>query len=310
VEELNDAIHGVMRLPSLPEGDLHRVPEAKRLWDLVDRRVTARQFEYLSENDEAYDLVEKAQVEAPEPAKMVLTFALLRRRDRTFLGRRWGQLEIGRCDWNGPEGIDVPQLELILRRIGTSMIPVSLRQDEKPILGLQSEMEIYVPVDDSKASTEALDRAPDFGELFGELRQEYARRHIRRIASGSGSCVLTNERILGVFFDDEMEGRPAQTLEAMSMPISAVTGEMSTAIVFTVERDQFEACEGIDPGGGVVSRFVQNRMPALNLLGEEVDIRLQPYRVVHADGRIRKPGKGQILESVEEFCGGHLPPAA
>jgi hypothetical protein len=303
LEELNEAVQGVLGLTSVPPGDLHQVPETKRLWDLVDQRVAARQFEYLPENDEAYELVERAQEEAPEPARILLTFALLRRRDRTFLAQRWEQLAIGRFDWNGPEGIDVPQLELTLRRIGTTMIPASLRQGESPILGLLTEMEIYVPMDESRASAEARDRNPDFGELFGELRDDYGSRHIRRIASGSGSCLLTDRRILGVFFDDEMDGRPAETLEAMSMPIAAVTGEASTAIVFTAARDQFEECEGIDPGSGTISRFVQNRMPALNLLGAEVDIRLQPIRVVQPDGRIKRPGKSEIFEAVAAFCG-------
>ena len=73
--------HGVV----LPEGDLRASRQARDLFDAVDAHVAARKFQYVGEMDEAYSMVDDQYAKASGAERTLLAFALMRRRDKTFL---------------------------------------------------------------------------------------------------------------------------------------------------------------------------------------------------------------------------------
>lgn len=300
LDQLRGLIDAASCVAHLPEGNLRQLPEARELWDHIDARIAARQFEYLPESSEPYALVEEASKQAPEPGSTLLTWCLLRRRDRAFLENNFEALRIFRGDWHGLDA-EFPEQEIALGRAGDSFIPLPTGEAERVRLAMLVELDLFVPmVDGEKASEEAKQREPDTFELWGELHAEVVAGVIRRVAIGSGCCVLTDRRLIGMIFDDEIAKRP-KTSETWAMPISAATGETSTAILFSVDRANFERAEDLQGGGGIMGRYLQNRVPATTMIGSEVKLKLQPYRVIRG-GQVFKPAKGEITREIKSFC--------
>ncbi len=305
LEDLRAALDALDDDLVLPVGDLRQLPQAKRLFEVVDARIAARQYEYLPESDQAYGMVEEQHAQANGAAKTILMFCLLRRRDRIFLEDQTEDLTIFRADFAGLEP-SYPEHELKLIRVGDGLVPQSTRTGEQHRLGILAELQAFVPsVEGSPATLEANERRVDDFGLIGGLAEHYRARVIRRVAWGSGSCLLTDQRLIGILFDDDVTGRP-DTAESLNMPLSSVTGEVSSAVAFTAERNQFTSRQ-VSAGVSPLGKFFYNRVPTLNLHGSEFHAVIDVRRVVDPDGSIRKPRKDEVDSAVFEFCNSVAP---
>jgi hypothetical protein len=104
-----------------------------------------------------------------------------------------------------------------------------------------------------------------------------------RAAWGSGMATLTDQRLLGVIFDDEIQGRP-RTAETAWMPPAFVASDVSSVIVFDIPRSSVSESEVLDNG------FIGRRIPYANLHGENFGFSCQTIRILEA-GNLVKPRK-------------------
>ncbi len=301
LSRMETALDAVSAGVDLPPGDMRANPQAAELFDAVDQLVAERRFRGYPENDEAFVMVEEAS-KATENKDPLLLSALLRQNDHVFVGHLARGLSVFRLDFSGHGG-NFGEREFELALVGDGLIPKSTRPDEVTLIGLYVETQVFVVnTDESQAVAESNERPLDDFDLIGSLADLYRMRSIRRVAWGSGSCLFTDQRMIGLLFDDEIDKRPDST-EGLSMPMSSVTGETSSAVAFEVERSQFEKRE-VSTGAGPVSKFFFNRIPILNLLGNDCHIAINSLRVVTSDGGIARPGKGEVDQAVLRFCGG------
>lgn len=302
LNDLKSALAGLSSDVTLPEGDMRSNPQASALFDAIDALMEKRQFESYPDKSEAFTLVEDRFSSATGDEHSILLAAVLRRNDQGFIDQKAKGLSVFRVDFSG-RGCSIPERDFDLVLVGDGLIPRSTRADEGPVIALYVELQVFVSNEDgSPAVAEAKERSLDDFELAGSIAELYRARHVRRVAWGSGSCLLTDQRLIGLLFDDEIHNRP-DTKEAVNMPLSAVTGEVSSAVVFEADRGQFKKRE-ITAGSGAVSKFVLNRLPIVNLYGADCHIVLNVIRAVRPDGKIERPKKGEVDQAVLTFCGG------
>jgi hypothetical protein len=302
MDQLKASLDALSDDVALPEGDMRAHQQARNLFDAVDVLVAARGFRSYEPKDDAFVLVENLFSKASGDRKMILMSAVLRQNDQAFLGHGADGLNVFRADFSG-HGASFPEAEFDLVVAGSGLVPRSTRPDEQPQIALNVALQVFVPsTEESLAALEAKERPLDDFGLIGALAEHYRARVIRRVAWGSGSCLITDQRLIGILFDDEVSDRPA-TKETVNMPLATVTGEVSSTVAFTADRSQFTSRQ-VTVGGSPLGRFLYNRVPTLNLHGSDFHVVLDVSRVVEPAGRIRKPGKGEVDAAVSRFCAG------
>jgi hypothetical protein len=301
LDELTAALDALSDDVVLPDGDMRANQQARDLFNAVDTLVATRRFRSHRPKDEAFTLIEDLFSKASGDQRTILMSAVLRQNDQAFLDHGADGLNVFRVDFSG-HGAGLPMYELDLVPAGSGLIPKSTRPGEQAQVALYAELQVFVPsTEESPAMLEANERPVDDFGLMGGLAEHYRARVIRRVVWGSGSCLITNQRLIAVLFDDAITNRP-DTGETVNMPVSTVTGEVSSAVAFTAERSQFESRQ-VTAGASPIGKFFYNRVPTLNLHGSKFHVVLDVRRVVDS-GKIRKPGKGEVDAAVFEFCNG------
>jgi hypothetical protein len=230
----------------------------------------------------------------------LLTCALLRVGDGAFLNHGAHSLNIRRVDFVGHR-VQFDDDAVALVPVNDSVVPVGTRPGEQALLTVFATMQLLVVNDENAPATrEADERRLDSFGLFGAVALLYEQGLERRAAWGTGACVLTNQRVIGLLFDDDVDGRP-ESAETRAMPAAAVADDSSTTVLFSVDRTQFDDREAM-AGADRVSRYFHNRVPTVNLLGDNCDIVLDVFRVVDRDGRIVPPRKSVVDSVCAEFC--------
>jgi hypothetical protein len=286
----------------LPTGDLRSNQQARDLFSAVDTLVAARRFRSQSAQDDAFALVSDLYSKASGARKTILMSALMRQNDQAFLDHGAAGLNVFRADFSG-HAVSFPEHEFDLVLADSGLIPKTTRPGEHPKIALYAELQVFVPsTDESPAALEASERPLDDFGLIGGLAEHYRAGVIRRVAWGSGSCLITDQRLIAILFDDAITNRP-DTTETANMPLSTVTGEVSSAVAFSAERRQFGSRQ-VTAGASPLGRFFYNRVPTLNLHGSNFHVVLAARRVVDPSGAIMKPGKDEVDTAIVEFCQG------
>ena len=71
----------------------------------------------------------------------------------------------------------------------------------------------------------------------------YTLRTVRRAAWGTGICLLTDQRLVGLIFDNDVQS-VGSSPERSAMPFALVEADGSgSVLVFTVERAAFDECQ-------------------------------------------------------------------
>jgi hypothetical protein len=300
LQGLKAALDALLDGVDLPEGSMRANSQARDLFDAVDTLVAARAFESFPEKGEAFVMVEELLAKSSGDTKSVLMSASMRQNDQAFLDHGADGLNVFRADFSGHEA-SFPEHEIDFVPAGDGLIPKSTRSGEQLRIGLYADLQVFVPTaEKSPATLEANERRVDDFGLIGGLAEHYRAQAIRRAAWGSGSCLITDQRLIGILFDDDVTGRP-DTEESVNMPLSSVTGEVSSAVAFTAERRQFTSRQ-VTAGASPLGKFFSNRVPTLNLHGSEFHAVLDVRRVVDHDGSVRKPRKDEVDTAILEFC--------
>ena len=133
----------------------------------------------------------------------------------------------------------------------------------------------------------------EFG-LRGEMLVTFALGLGMRAASGSGMVTLTDQRLLGVIFDDEIQGRP-RTTETAWMPSAFVATDVSSVIAFEIPRASISESEVLDSG------FIERRLPYANLNGESYGFSCDTVRILDA-GHLVKPKKDVLASALRSLA--------
>lgn len=300
LEELKSAVEAVERIEALPSGDVRADPRIARLWDLIKHQIECGEYRWKPQRSPDYDLICEASDTASGPGKTVLDMMYFCNHDHGILSSPIDGLAIDRIIWSG-NSADYPDLGVQLQIIGSTYTPIPTRPDEEWILGLDCELELLVKaVPEQQATQEAAERPLSVWELFGQMLTDYELRKFRRVTIGSGSCVITDQRVIGMV---QKEDPPLpKGAEKMAMPHAIIDPSINigSSVLFSVDRDQFTHQEDLQGQGGLTARWLQSRAPTIALLGEHVHLKVQPFRVIESNRR-RKPNKDEILRTIRSF---------
>lgn len=264
---------------------------AQTALQLYETAHAAREAGFASEVDEA---LSSAREETPEHARHMVTSAWLQENDREFRNHRVDGLSIRRVEFTGGS-LTAEDLQIACTATSDgSFIPKAQRPGERTLLTIATAIQLFVPNDPSTERATELDgRGFDFSGLERELNTLYGLRTIRRAAWGSGFCVLTDQRAVGLIIDDEVRG-VERSPERAAMPFAIVEGDGSGSVVlFAVERGLFETCQ-------ISTGLLQNRIPSVNISGI-CSLALQTYRLVDHSNRLVRPPKNTIGDGVKAF---------
>lgn len=118
-------------------------------------------------------------------------------------------------------------------------------------------------------------------------------------ASGSGTCLLTDRRAVGVVFSPNEENLALATHPNLAHLWGWVDEDgAGTVLIFTVNRSHVNGCEV----GRGVTKLMGTPSVAMNGAGWTLD--LQPLRILGGGGSMVKSKRGAILEAVEQFGAG------
>lgn len=297
LDELGDLIKGVTDGVTLPNGNLRDDSRVDALFGAIDRLAIAREFR---DTDPAFAMVKAEASRANGDVKAVLDAALLRQDDHVFLDHGAPGLIVWRADFTG-ESLSFPGHDLSIVRAGDAIVPRTTKPGEEPRLTLLAEIQVFIACDpDSRGAIEASDRELDRFDLLPTLTDSYERRLARRVAWGSGALLVTDQRLVGILFSDEVEGRP-QSQETLAMPISVVAPDVSSAVMFIANRGQFDRRE-VTAGRGLLGNFLYNRVPVVDMLGTEYHVNVNSTRVVDISGAVTRPAKGAVDAVLSDFC--------
>ena len=294
-EDLLKAISQLASVEELPDGRVDQLPEAKAVLGAAD------ELARLSELEATLDSIDAAAAGLSPAAQLVVTFAKLRADDRLILGHGDEALRLRRIDFKGTEAA-IPELEARLRPSGDgSMWLVGERPGERQSVVFAGEFQLIVggeaeTVQGLERQLEALNTTrgrEDYG-LSGQLLVTYAVGVGLRAMWGSGLATITDQRLLGVVFDDDMQGRP-RTPETAWMPPASVASDASSVIAFEIPRAAIEEVEVIDGG------FIGRRIPYANLHGENFGVSCQTVRVVDGE-RLVKPKKDVLSRALRSLA--------
>lgn len=145
------------------------------------------------------------------------------------------------------------ELEIAAPKSSTgAMIPYSTALDERTILTFGAVIQLFVNNEQPEKEKLILHtRGFEEGGLTGQLLMDYQLRLIRRVLWGAASCILTDRRLVGVVFENEVPGVNQNSLEFKSMPGAFVAEGGGTVLAFDVPRANFTdfKVKGIGMGG-------------------------------------------------------------
>ena len=245
--------------------------------------------------DEVQEILDAAAEAAPPRLKMPLNSAYLQKQDREFRHHDVAALDIRRVEFTGGFA-DVRDLELVCTATAAgSFVPKVTRPGEQPILSIACAIQLFVGNTLEGAAAAELDaRDVDASHLGGSLEMLYMLRTVRRAAWGTGICLLTDQRLVGLIFDRDVQG-VGSSPERSAMPFALIDADRSgSVLVFTVERAAFDDYQ-------CSTGFLQNRVPAVQVFADECALALDTYRVLDAGDRLVRPGKDVIERAVRQF---------
>ena len=242
------------------------------------------------------DTLRSAMELGPEHVKSQVRRALLYKNDREFRKHGVDGLSIRRVEFtDGCFTDDDLQVSCEVTSEG-SFIPKVRRPGERTLLTIASAIQLFVPNDlPAERAAELHQRGFDFSGLEGRLNFDYGLRTIRRAVWGSGFCVFTDRRMVGLVIDDQVEGI-GPSPERAAMPTAFIEENGSgTVVLLGVERALFDDCQ-------ISTGFLQNRVPTVNISGN-CSLALDTYRLVDHSDRLVKPPKNAIGDGVKAFLG-------
>jgi hypothetical protein len=139
----------------------------------------------------------------------------------------------------------------------------------------------------------ATSRHPDEYGLQGTLLVSYPLGVGFRAVWGSGTATLTDHRMIGVIFDDAVQGRPRSTEDAW-MPYAGIASDVSSVIVFDIPGAAVKESEVIDNG------LIGKRIPYTNLHGHNFSFSCQTVRIFES-GHLVRPKKGILGGALRAF---------
>lgn len=295
LDGLLQAVAQLREVTELPQGRVDELAQARAVLDAAD------ELARVSELEAAFDAVDAEAADFSPAARLVVTLAKVRADDRLILGHGDESLRLKRIDFQGDEAA-IPELEARLRPTPDgSMWLVSEREGERESTIFAGEFQFIVSGEPE--TVDALERQvtelgttrerEEYG-LNGQLLISFAFGVGLRAAWGSGVVTLTDQRLLGIIFDDDMQGRP-RTTEAAWMPRAFVASDASSVLAFEIPRSAIEEVEVIDNG------FVGRRIPYANLDGERFSFSCQTVRIVEGD-RLVKPKKGVLAGALRSLA--------
>lgn len=133
------------------------------------------------------------------------------------------------------------ELEIAAPKSSTgAIIPYSTASGERTILTFGAVIQLFVNNEQPEREKLILHtRGFEEGGLTGQLLIDYQLRLIRRVLWGAASCILTDRRLVGVVFDNEVPGVNQNSLEFKSMPGAFVAEGGGTVLAFDVPRANF-----------------------------------------------------------------------
>lgn len=288
LDDLSDAIEAVREAPAA-------VPTPP---ELVERlRSAARAARQAGYPDEANERLHGAFEGASDPAGLTLLMAMLARNDGEFESHTIPELTIRRVEFTGyPVPVDELGIELVETTAG-SLVPRVTTADQTPLITVATEIQLFVlnelPEDEAARLHQ---RGFDYSHLKGELlTAQYGFRTLRRIAWGVGICLVTDSRLIGLIFDNDVGIRSP---EHAAMPLAAIGTKRSSVLVFICQREVFDELELINPGP------LLKRIPYVNL-GGNCSVALETMRVYNPQSDLlERPGKHVIANVFEEFVNG------
>lgn len=279
VQQFEAALDAVLARPAEVDS-----PTAITLYDAAHAARMAGQSDFVDTRLEA------ARAAGAGGDIRVLNLAYLLENDAAFCEQTSSQLRIHRRHFTNSH-LSVPQLELeCFATSEGAFLPRVIRPGEVARLSIAAEIQLFVNADLTGHSG-AECASEDSSHLQGHLAAEYSLRLISRLVWGVGVILITDQRVLGLVFDDEVPGIRSSD-ERDRMPIAYVDGDGSgSVIVFEASRSAFTETQ-------VATGFMAGKLPPGNIIGEEVSLSFVPHAVVDAAHRLVKPAKGAIVEAV------------
>jgi hypothetical protein len=293
-ERLLRAVGDARAISELPLGRIDCLASVRELIEASDDLARVSELEAL------LDAIDTEIDGFSDAALSAVSVAKLRGNDRLLLGHGDIDLRLLRVDFHGTEAV-VPEFDAVLRSTDAG----SLRMDpalsaERQSLAFAGEFQFIV--DGTPNTIEGHERLlrqlsttrhrEDYG-LAGRLLLTFTLGVGLRALWGSGTATLTDERMLGVIFDEDMSGRPRCTEDAW-MPAAGVCSDVSSVIVFDIPREAIDEVEVLDAG------FVGTRIPYANLYGSAFSLACQTLRVFEFD-RLVRPRKDVLGGALRAF---------
>ena len=295
-ERLVAGIRQIAGISELPAGRVDQLTTVREVLDAAD------DLARLSELQALCDTIDAESDGFPEAAKYIGLIAKLRQDDRLILGHVDEDLRLLRIDFNGTEA-EIPELHCVLRSTsGGSLMMESTVAGERATLAFAGEFQFIVG-GATEATLRGLERhllalkTSRGRELFGLKGQQLLKYGLGfgfRAAWGSGTATLTDQRMLGVIFDDDMQGRPRSTEDAW-MPLALVAADISSIIAFDIPRAAITELEVLDKG------LLGRRIPYANLSGGAFTLACQTFRLFDSE-RLVKPRRDVLTGALRAFA--------
>lgn len=250
--------------------------------------------------DEVNRRLNAALEACPEHAKTSLQLAYLRENDVEFVNHGTQALDFRRVDFEGRSvAIDGMDVTWTATEAG-AFEPVFAGAGESRNITLGCELQVFVYNElKEPEATRLHERGFDHSGLGGPIEFEYALRLRRRIAWGASVLALSDRRLVGVIFDEDLPG-VKKSAERIAMPFAMFTAEdqysesiFGSLMFFSIDASAFESYE-------ISTGFMQSRLPAIHLCGDCYLV-IHTHRVLGAGGKMEKPAKGAIAETVRAF---------
>jgi hypothetical protein len=293
-ERLLQAIRNIASVSELPPGRLDQLAPVREVID------AANDLARVSELESLLDTIDSEKAGFPDTANTVGMLAKLRVDDRLVIGHGDDDLTLLRVDFVDTE-VDIPEIAAALRATAAgSMKMHSAREDEGTSVSFAGEFQFIVGgAADTIEGLErqlqdlATSRHPDEYGLQGTLLVSYPLGVGFRAVWGSGTATLTDHRMIGVIFDDAVQGRPRSTEDAW-MPYAGIASDVSSVIVFDIPGAAVKESEVIDNG------LIGKRIPYTNLHGHNFSFSCQTVRIFES-GHLVRPKKGILGGALRAF---------
>jgi hypothetical protein len=250
------------------------------------------------EQPAALDMIREAQRSAAADSTLqrLLAHAYLTAQDAEFRSQQTDTLSIERVISLGSVDYSSPTLAIRIRPSPDESIIVSPTDpDETAQFSLLGIVQVFVPNElPEEEATRPDSRGFDDYGLSGAVQAQYRMRLIRRAAWGVASLTLTNRRIIGVIYDDNIPGA-AETTERAFRPMAMVADGDISVIAFACDRTSFE-------DHAIATGLGQSRTPTVHLDGEAAMVVL-PLRTFGPGGMVTKLGKDQVANAIQTFVG-------